>query len=96
VGWVLDGHSQEAVAGELLSLARGPEKLAALQEHCHKVYQRHFCRTRIMDAWHRELLDLLRLREHAARGRGVNGNGFQPRSLPGVGLKTSFQQAGSP
>jgi glycosyltransferase involved in cell wall biosynthesis len=59
VGWVLDDRSEEAIAVELRRLAAEPERLAALQEHCHRVYQRHFCRQHTLDAWDRELRSLL-------------------------------------
>jgi glycosyltransferase involved in cell wall biosynthesis len=59
VGWVLDQRSQEEVARRLESLASAQEPLAELQRHCHRVYQEHFARRRIMDQWHHELLALL-------------------------------------
>jgi glycosyltransferase involved in cell wall biosynthesis len=59
VGWVLDERSRDEVADRLRALAAGPERLADLQRHCHRVYREHFCRRRVMDAWHRELLALL-------------------------------------
>jgi glycosyltransferase involved in cell wall biosynthesis len=60
VGWVLDEDSRDAVAERLRSLAAAPEALADLQRHCHRVYQEHFSRRRVMDEWHRELLGVLR------------------------------------
>ncbi len=59
VGWVLDEHSQEAVAAQLCALKERPEQLTELQDHCHRVYQEHFCRRLVMDQWHQELQALL-------------------------------------
>jgi glycosyltransferase involved in cell wall biosynthesis len=59
IGWVLNEHSQEAVAVELLELRHRPEKLQDLQRHCHRVYQEHFSRNRVMEEWDRELRALL-------------------------------------
>ncbi len=59
VGWVLDQQSLEEVAQRLRSLAAAPDTLAEMQRHCQRVYQEHFSRRRVMDAWHRELLQLL-------------------------------------
>jgi len=59
VGWVLDQHSQDAVAAELEALAAAPDKLAGLQHHCHHVYQQHFSRQCVMNDWNRELRGLL-------------------------------------
>jgi colanic acid biosynthesis glycosyl transferase WcaI len=59
VGWVLDAESEEAIGTQLLTLAADRNNLAALQSHCHAVYQRHFSRQRVMSAWDRELHGLL-------------------------------------
>jgi len=59
VGWVLDQHSQAAIAAELQSLAAAPHRLVDLQRHCHRVYQQHFSRQRVMNEWNRELRGLL-------------------------------------
>jgi glycosyltransferase involved in cell wall biosynthesis len=59
VGWVLDEQSQDGVAAQLRALAADTGKLGALQRHCHHVYQKHFCRRRVMDDWDRELGQLL-------------------------------------
>lgn len=66
VGWVLDGQSQDSVAAQLQALAAAPERLLALQRHCHEVYQRHFSRRRVMSDWDRELRGLLRFAEQKA------------------------------
>jgi len=59
VGWVLDEESLEEVARILRDLATAPDRLAQLQQHCHRVYQSEFSRQRVMNRWHRELSALL-------------------------------------
>jgi glycosyltransferase involved in cell wall biosynthesis len=59
VGWVLDDRSSEAIAAQLRELATAPAQLAVLQSHCHRVYQQHFSRQRVMETWHREMQQLL-------------------------------------
>ena len=59
VGWVLDRQSEHAVIEELRALARAPDKLKALHQHCHKVYHQHFSRTCVMDEWDRQLRNVL-------------------------------------
>jgi glycosyltransferase involved in cell wall biosynthesis len=80
VGWVLDDRSEEATAAELRRLAAEPERLAALQEHCHRVYQRHFCRQHTLDAWDRELREML---PGAGARRSRRGASFA--ALNGIG-----------
>ena len=60
VGWVLDAGTEPRIAAELRNLAAAPDRLKALQRHCHEVYQKHFSRERVMSAWDRELHELLR------------------------------------
>jgi hypothetical protein len=55
VGWVLTSHSQESIVAELTALALDRSPLDALFCHCHAVYQAHFARKTILDAWDREL-----------------------------------------
>jgi glycosyltransferase involved in cell wall biosynthesis len=59
IGWVLNEHSQEGVAAELLELRHHPEKVQDLQRHCHRVYHEHFSRDSEMDEWNRELRALV-------------------------------------
>ncbi len=59
VGWVLDSQTQGEVVAQLRSVASTPETLAEMQRHCQRVYQEHFSRSRVMDGWHRELMQLL-------------------------------------
>jgi glycosyltransferase involved in cell wall biosynthesis len=59
VGWVLDDGSTADVAAELQALAAAPGRLGELQRHCHRVYQQHFARERLLDDWDRELRALL-------------------------------------
>jgi glycosyltransferase involved in cell wall biosynthesis len=74
VGWVLNKQSLPAIANELRELARGSEKLKAIQRRCHEVYQSHFSQHRIMDRWDEELRSLL-------NGTGeVIGNGERGRT----------------
>ena len=73
VGWVLDRESLDEVAATLRELANAPDRLAQLQQHCHRIYQREFSRRRVMDQWHRELLALLRT-EPSDSGNNVDGS----------------------
>jgi colanic acid biosynthesis glycosyl transferase WcaI len=66
VGWVLDDNSQGTIAAELRGLAAAPGRLAGLQHHCHQVYERHFSRRRVMNAWDRELRNILEQKEFDA------------------------------
>jgi glycosyltransferase involved in cell wall biosynthesis len=59
VGWVLDEAGLDAAAAELRELAHDPGRLRELQRHCHRVYQEHFAKDRIIDVWDRELRGLL-------------------------------------
>ncbi len=58
VGWVLAAGTEDAVAAELAQLSREPHRLPQLFEHCHSVYAANFSRTRMVDAWDRELCRL--------------------------------------
>jgi glycosyltransferase involved in cell wall biosynthesis len=79
VGWVLDQGSQNDVAATLRSLASAPGALEDLQRHCHRAYQAHFSRRRVMDGWHRELLRVLPKQARAAK----TPSGVQPLSAAG-------------
>ncbi len=59
VGWVLHEDNADAVAAELRALADSRERLLDLQHRCHRTYQEHFSRARIMDAWDAELRRLI-------------------------------------
>jgi glycosyltransferase involved in cell wall biosynthesis len=59
VGWVLRPDNVANLAGELRQLAAAPERLAQLQQHCHRAYHDHFCYRRMLDAWDHELRALL-------------------------------------
>jgi colanic acid biosynthesis glycosyl transferase WcaI len=59
VGWVLDHRSRDEITRELRELAGAAVKLEALQRHCHQVYHRHFARRHVMNAWDRELRNVL-------------------------------------
>jgi len=59
VGWVLDGHCQDSILTELRTLAACPDKLQAIQHHCHRVYGQWFSRGRVMDEWDKQLRYLL-------------------------------------
>jgi hypothetical protein len=83
VGWVLDDHSHDDVVEDLRKLAAEPGCLAQLQRHCQMVYNEHFARCRVMDAWHRELLTLL----PAHSRNGANGHNGFPASRDQNGAK---------
>ena len=59
LGWVCTAGSERTVARELTKLAENPFQLRGLQEHCHRVYQDHFSRARVLDGFDRELRELL-------------------------------------
>jgi colanic acid biosynthesis glycosyl transferase WcaI len=64
VGWVLNtacspgaAYQMEVrrIVRELKDLADNRTRLQELFSHCHRVYQAHFSRNRLLDLWHREL-----------------------------------------
>jgi glycosyltransferase involved in cell wall biosynthesis len=67
VGWVLTESTLTEVETRLRQLADNPELLAELQAHCHKVYQDHFSREKMMGVWVAQLSRLLRLEQLPAR-----------------------------
>lgn len=59
VGWVLSQESAPAVADALRALARSPDRLVALQQHCFETYHTHFARESTIDRWDHALRNLL-------------------------------------
>lgn len=51
VGWVLTEDTFEATAAELLEYSRETSRMAALFNHCHRVYQEHFSKCSVADKW---------------------------------------------
>ena len=59
VGWVLDRQNQSEIVNQLCILAEDPEQLQELFQHCHKIYQQFFSRTKVIDMLADELSRLL-------------------------------------
>ncbi len=59
LGWVCTAGNERTLARELRKLAENPFELRSLHEHCHRVYQDYFSRTKILDGFDRELRGLL-------------------------------------
>jgi colanic acid biosynthesis glycosyl transferase WcaI len=51
VGWVLTEETLPEVAAALRELRVDRTRLKALQEHCHRVYAKHFSKDRTIDGW---------------------------------------------
>jgi colanic acid biosynthesis glycosyl transferase WcaI len=51
VGWVLTEETLPEVAAALRELRVDRARLKALQEHCHRVYAKHFSKDRTIDGW---------------------------------------------
>ena len=60
LGWIIDPGNIPKTAQCIAELLEDDSKLAELQRHCHAIYQRHFSRRIVMEAWNRELRALLR------------------------------------
>jgi colanic acid biosynthesis glycosyl transferase WcaI len=58
IGWVLD-ESHAELLNDLLALIEKPELLKQLSVHCINVYQEHFSKLRVCDAWDQNLRTLL-------------------------------------
>jgi glycosyltransferase involved in cell wall biosynthesis len=56
LGWCLTRDNLHQVAEELIQLESDPARLLALQEHCFRVYQRHFSREEVLSRTHQLLL----------------------------------------
>lgn len=59
VGWVWKPEQNSSLAAELRALANDAWGLKELSERCHRVYTQHFASRVTVNAWHRELVDLL-------------------------------------
>lgn len=68
IGWVLREDNGEEIAGMLVDLARHPEKIVQYNDRCARVYERLFSKRRIMDAWDRELKNLVYGQSHVNHG----------------------------
>ncbi len=65
VGWVLDIGQSAAITSVISDLTLTPAALIEMRVHCHRIYQQHFSRSSITEAWHRELCNLLSLEQKA-------------------------------
>ena len=59
VGWVLEAGKSANLSTRILELIQSPTTVAAMRVHCHRIYQQHFSRTTVTEAWHQELFGLL-------------------------------------
>lgn len=59
VGWVLNAGSLEQTVLELEKFSSCPKGKKEMFAHCHEVYQAHFPKKAVVDAWDKELKGLL-------------------------------------
>jgi colanic acid biosynthesis glycosyl transferase WcaI len=60
VGWVLSPEGIDKTAAELKVFARNKKKKAQMFKRCHAVYQSHFSKQSVLEAWDRELKKCLK------------------------------------
>ena len=61
LGWIIDPDNIPRTAQCIAELLENDSKLTELQRHCHAIYQRHFSRRIVMEAWNRELWRMLNI-----------------------------------
>ena len=59
LGWIIEPDTIPETARCIVGLIENGSYLAELQRHCHEIYQRHFSRRIVIEAWDHELRALL-------------------------------------
>jgi colanic acid biosynthesis glycosyl transferase WcaI len=85
VGWVLDSARMSDVAAQILRFAADDSAMRQMRVHCHQIYQHHFSRETVLDAWHRELTSLVSAAESRSLGNSQSVQMHEKLSREGVG-----------